>query len=336
MADEPKVPPQPTEPGEPAAQEPAAGDVLSRPADSKTVVFHPAAPPAAAPPESGSAKPPVTTQPTELGERSAKEPAAGNVLSRPADSKTVVFHPAAPPAAAPPASTGKPAVPPAAASPEGAGAPSKPPVPANPTAAAPPEGGGAKPPVPAKPAAAAPPKPPAPPKAPVKPDPWSSPLLDALQKKFPGAISDTVIFRNQPSMTVAKESLIKVCEFLKSDEGGAYTYLADETAVDYPKREKRFEIIYEIYSFKGNDRLRLKLAAAEGEKIPSVVRIWPAANWLEREVFDMFGVAYEGHPDLRRILLPDGWAGHPLRKDYDILRQDQAWVKANLHIESGQ
>ena len=194
-----------------------------------------------------------------------------------------------------------------------------------------------KPPSPAKPAAAAPPaKPPAPPKPPVKPDPWAGPLLEELRRKFPGAIADAIIFRNQPSVTLNKESLIAICEFLKSDEGGAYSYLADETAVDYPKREKRFDVIYELYSFKGNDRLRLKVLAADGEKMPSVAGVWPAANWLEREVFDMFGIFYEGHPDLRRILLPEEWVGHPLRKDYDILRQDKAWVQANLHIESGQ
>ena len=209
----------------------------------------------------------------------------------------------------------------------------------------PPEGSQA----PAKPAphataSAGPPKPVAPPPKPappapkpvVKPEPWSSPLVDELQKKFPGALSDAVIFRNQPSMTVAKESLIALSEYLKSHEGGAYTFLTDETAVDYPKRPKRFEIIYQLYSFKLNHRLRLKVLAAEGEKIPSVVRLWPTANWLEREVYDMFGIEYEGHPDLRRILLPDEWTGHPLRKDYDILKQDDAWVQANLHIKSGQ
>ena len=124
--------------------------------------------------------------------------------------------------------------------------------------------------------------------------------------------------------------------FLKSDEGGGYTLLTDETAVDYPKREKRFEVIYHLYSFQRNDRLRLKVLAGEGEKVPSVVGLWPTADWLEREVFDMFGVAYEGHPNLKRILLPDEWVGHPLRKDYDILRQDDAWVQANLNIKSGQ
>ena len=79
-----------------------------------------------------------------------------------------------------------------------------------------------------------------------------------------------------------------------------------------------------------------EVIVGEGETVPSVVSIWPTANWLEREVYDMFGVVYDGHPDLKRILLPDGWTGHPLRKDYDILKQDDAWVKANLGIESGQ
>ncbi len=206
-----------------------------------------------------------------------------------------------------------------------AAASSKPPAPA---------GGAVTP--PAKPAAP-PAKPPAPAaKAPVKPEPWSSPLLDELQKRFPGAVSEAVIFRKMPSLTVSKESLLALGEFLKSDEGGAYKLLTDETAVDYPKREKRFEVIYHLYSFQRNDRLRLKVLVAEGEKVPSVTGLWPTANWLEREVYDMFGVVYDGHPDLKRILLPDGWTGHPLRKDYDILNQDAAWVKANLNIESGQ
>lgn len=200
----------------------------------------------------------------------------------------------------------------------------------------PPAGAPPSPPAKASPAAPAKPAAPAAPKVPIKLDPWSSPLLDELQKRFPGAISEAVIFRNQPAITLAKESLLAVCEFLKSDEGGEYTLLTDHTTVDYPKREKRFDVIYHLYSFKRNDRLRLKLLVGEGEKVSSVVGIWPTANWLEREVFDMFGVEYEGHPDLKRILLPDGWTGHPLRKDYDILRQDDAWVQNNLGIKSGQ
>jgi NADH-quinone oxidoreductase subunit C len=213
----------------------------------------------------------------------------------------------------------------ASASSASAGEPPKPP------ASSPP-----KPAIPAKPAAAAAPRPPAAPKPPAKPDPWTSLLLDELNKRFPGAVTEAVIFRNQPAVNVAKERLLEICEFLKSGEGGAYNFLTDETAVDFPKREKRFDIVYHLYSFTGNNRLRLRVQVAAGEKVPSVAAIWPTADWLEREVFDMFGIEYEGHPNLKRILMPDEWAGHPLRKDYDILKQDANWVKENLGIESGQ
>lgn len=203
----------------------------------------------------------------------------------------------------------------------------KPPGPAVAGAAAP------QPAVPVKPAVV-PAKPVAKPS--VKPDPWSSPLLDELQKRFPGAISEAVIFRNLPSVNVAKAQLLAVSKFLRSAEGGAYNLLTDETAVDYPKREKRFDIIYLLYSFAANTRLRLRVQVGEGENVPSVTGIWPTANWLEREIFDMFGVTFDGHPNLKRLLMPDGWTGHPLRKDYDILKQDQEWVKANLGIDSAQ
>ena len=214
------------------------------------------------------------------------------------------------------------------ASPAPASSEAKPAEAAKPPAAAKPATPAAKPAAPAaKPAAA---------KAPVKPDPWTSPLLEELQKRFPDAISDPLIFRGQPSIIVKKETLLEMAGFLKSDEGGGYTLLTDETAVDYPKREKRFDIIYHLYSFNRNDRLRLKVVVGDGEKVPSVFNLWPTADWFEREVYDMFGVEYEGHPNLTRILMPDGWVGYPLRKDYDILRQDEAWVNANLNIKSGQ
>lgn len=174
------------------------------------------------------------------------------------------------------------------------------------------------------------------PKASVKPDPWQSPLLNDLQKKLPGAVGEAVIFRNQPSVNVEKDQLVSVCQFLRSRSGGAYTMLTDETATDYPKREKRFDVIYHLYSFERNDRLRLRVQVGGDEPVPSVVSVWAAANWMEREIFDLFGIVFDGHPNLKRLLLPDEWVGHPLRKDYDILRQDDAWVKAHLGIESGQ
>jgi NADH-quinone oxidoreductase subunit C len=115
-----------------------------------------------------------------------------------------------------------------------------------------------------------------------------------------------------------------------------FDYCVDITAAHYPQREQQFEVIWILYSISRNERVRVKVEIAEGAPIPSAVSIWPAANWLEREVFDMFGIQFEGHPDLKRILLPDGWKGYPLRKDYDILQQDKEWVQINLGIESGQ
>jgi NADH-quinone oxidoreductase subunit C len=115
-----------------------------------------------------------------------------------------------------------------------------------------------------------------------------------------------------------------------------FDYCVDITAGHYPEREKQFDLIWILYSFHKNERIRVKTMIADGESVPSAVPIWTTANWLEREVFDMFGIRFEGHPDLKRILLPDGWKGHPLRKDYGIIQQDQEWVQANLGIESGQ
>ena len=168
------------------------------------------------------------------------------------------------------------------------------------------------------------------------PEPWADPLRDALEKRFPSALSDALVFRNQPSITVAKNSLLEVCGFLRDDAGAAYTYPTDVTAVDYPGREKRFEVIYHLYSFERNDRLRVKVLVGDGEPTPSLAGLWSGVDWQEREVFDMFGIKFEGHPNLKRILLPEDWVGYPLRKDYDILKQDTAWVQANLKIESGQ
>ena len=95
-------------------------------------------------------------------------------------------------------------------------------------------------------------------------------------------------------------------------------------------------LVYVLYSFHHNERVRVKTQIKENESLRTAVEIWPTANWLEREVYDMFGIVFDGHPDLKRILLPDGWKGYPLRKDYPILQQDQEWVQINLGIESGQ
>src|ERR1700683_4239150 len=210
--------------------------------------------------------------------------------------------------------------------------------PAKPVAAAP------KPPIPAAPAAkpaapaagAAAPKPPPPPPKDTgpKPTPLDNELTQRLRARFGDAIREATLDRKQAIVLVAAEKWRDVCHYCRDAE--KFDYLSDLTAVDWPKREKRFDVVANLYSFPKNERLRLKAHVGESESVESVVKVWPVANWLEREAFDMFGIHFEGHPNLKRILMPDEWQGYPLRKDYDILTQDEAWVRENLGIESGQ
>jgi len=192
-------------------------------------------------------------------------------------------------------------------------------------------------PEPAKLAPAAPPaaakEAPAKPAVPA-PEPWTGELPDALRKQFPEVACEAFTFRSQNFFLVPKENLLAVTNYLKTEHG--FTLLADLTAMDFPKEEKRFQVVYQLYSFTRNERLRLKVPVGDGETVESVIPVWGVADWLEREVYDMFGIRFEHHPNLRRILLPDEWQGYPLRKDYGILQQDTRWVQENLHIESGQ
>jgi len=134
---------------------------------------------------------------------------------------------------------------------------------------------------------------------------------------------------------VKKGRITEIMTFMRDNDIMPCSYLADETAVHWPKEEE-FEIVYILYSFKANEYLRMKTRIKEWEDIESVVSIWTTADWLEREVYDMFGVRYVNHPDLRRILLPEDWTGFPLRKDYNIRLQDVEWVRKHLGIDSGQ
>jgi NADH-quinone oxidoreductase subunit C len=216
--------------------------------------------------------------------------------------------------------------------------PAKPAAPAPATAAPQPGAPAAKPTAPA--AAGAPAKPAAPPKpaAPAKPAgpvpvPWSSPMVEKYKRQY-GSGLDAQTYLGQNYFCVDRSLIPDFLRLLRDDE--QFDYCVDVTAVHYPKREKQFDIVWILYSFPRNERVRVKTQIADGESLPSSVAIWPTANWLEREVFDMFGVKFDGHPDLKRILLPDGWKGYPLRKDYGILQQDKEWVQINLGIESGQ
>jgi NADH-quinone oxidoreductase subunit C len=154
-----------------------------------------------------------------------------------------------------------------------------------------------------------------------------------LKQRYGSGIEAST-YLGQNYMVADSGIVAELLQVLRDEE--QFDYCVDVTAVHYPQREKQFEVVWILYSFAGNERIRVKTMIAEGESVGSVVSIWPAANWLEREVYDMFGIRFEGHPDLKRILLPDGWKGHPLRKDYGIIQQDQEWVQINLGIESGQ
>lgn len=164
--------------------------------------------------------------------------------------------------------------------------------------------------------------------------PWEGELVARMKARFGAAVLEALTFQGQNYFVVEASQIEAICYYLRDDE--KYDMLADLTAVDYPKKPKRFEIIYQLYSFPHNLRLRVKAAIGENEPIATVVPVWITANWLEREVYDMFGVTFTGHPDLRRILLPEEWQGFPLRKDHHILQQDNQWVRENLNIESGQ
>jgi NADH-quinone oxidoreductase subunit C len=158
-------------------------------------------------------------------------------------------------------------------------------------------------------------------------------MAEKYKRRY-GSGLDALTYLGQNYFSVDRSLIPDFLRLLRDDE--QFNYCVDVTAVHYPKREKQFDVLWILYSFQRNERVRVKTQIADGESIPSSVTVWPTANWLEREVFDMFGIKSAGHPDLKRILLPDGWEGHPLRKDYDILKQDTAWVQINLGIESGQ
>jgi NADH-quinone oxidoreductase subunit C len=174
---------------------------------------------------------------------------------------------------------------------------------------------------PAKPAApdAAAPKPAAPPKAavPAPVDAMGEPFVAALAAAVPGAVLAAKKMAGQTTIEIAPGTLVEACRHLKEKE--TFTFLVDLTAVDWKERAPRFDVVYWLHSFdRGNTRVRLKAGVADGAPCPTVSGVWEAANWMEREVFDLFGIPFEGHPDLRRILTWDGFQGHPLRKDFPV------------------
>jgi len=146
-------------------------------------------------------------------------------------------------------------------------------------------------------------------------------IVEKMKKRFSAEVEDVVEFRGETTVTVKKEQIVDICQFLRDELG--YKLLTDLCGVDYMGQEPRFMVVYNIYNLSSKQRLRLKAPVGEDESIASVTGVWGTANWHEREAWDLLGIHFDGHPDLRRILMPADWEGHPLRKDYPVQGPDR-------------
>jgi len=145
----------------------------------------------------------------------------------------------------------------------------------------------------------------------------------ALAARLGSAVVEQAQFREEITLVVAPEQIL---ESLQAARETGFVVLSDLTAVDRHPAEPRFEVVYHLTAMQPAARVRVKVRLAAGQTVPSATALWPAANWLEREVYDLFGIRFDGHPDLRRILLPDDWEGHPLRKDYPLVEEPVQFV----------
>lgn len=145
------------------------------------------------------------------------------------------------------------------------------------------------------------------------------PVFTAIKTRFPEAITGSHIFRNELTLIVKKDSIVDIARFLKEDEALDFDFLSDLCGVDRVATDNVFEVVYHLYSLKKNHRIRLKVHVPSDDPcLSTVTGIWKTADWHERETYDMFGIAFEGHPDLRKILTPEDFEGYPLRKDYPL------------------
>jgi len=163
---------------------------------------------------------------------------------------------------------------------------------------------------------------PAPPSGPTDPPPPAGAqvpaFITALQAAVPGGVDQITFYLGDWTVIVPATKLLEVARFLRDAPEAAFDFCSDVTASDWPTRPQRFDVIYCLYSTTRRHRVRIKVRAAESEGVGSVTAVWPSANWLEREVYDLFGVNFTGHPNRKRILMPDDWQGYPQRKDYPL------------------
>ncbi|HEX8747798.1 MAG TPA: NADH-quinone oxidoreductase subunit C [Pyrinomonadaceae bacterium] len=177
------------------------------------------------------------------------------------------------------------------------------------------------------------------PKAPVKKkeegpkpvDASNHALVKRLRQSMDGAVLEASEFLGQLSIRIERSDIVKVCELLTRDADTPFNYLSDLTAVHFPmEMEAPFEVVYNLYSLPGNERVRLKVRTTAEDGVETVSGVWPTANWMEREVYDLFGIRFRNHPDLRRLLLPQDWEGHPLRKEYPLEFIENEWTARHL------
>ncbi|HEX6544326.1 MAG TPA: NADH-quinone oxidoreductase subunit C [Ktedonobacterales bacterium] len=153
-----------------------------------------------------------------------------------------------------------------------------------------------------------------------------NPLAEAtvalVRDRFPDGVLEAIEHRGEMTIVVRPEIIAEVCRTLRDDDSLAYNFLADITAVDWPERDPRYDVVYHLLSLATYAVVRLKVRVGDEDtpdpEIPTVTTVWPGANWFEREIYDLFGIRFAGHPDLTRIMMPEDWVGHPLRKDYPL------------------
>lgn len=144
-------------------------------------------------------------------------------------------------------------------------------------------------------------------------------VVNKLREKFNDSIIEVVEFRGETTVKVKPEVIVDFCHFLKSDPELRFDLLEDLTAIDWADRKNRFSVIYHIFSIPNNLRIRLEAPLGAGESIDSVTGVWKTANWHERETYDMYGITFNNHPDLRRMYMPEEFEYHPLRKDFPLM-----------------
>lgn len=148
-------------------------------------------------------------------------------------------------------------------------------------------------------------------------------VVEKIKERFPAAFKDAYTFRDQQTIVIDKKSIIDVCKFLKETPELDFSFFVDLTAVDFPDRDVRFEVVYNLFSISQSKRIFLKVNVdLDDLAVPSVTCLWQSANWAEREIYDLFGISFSGHPNLKRLFMPEDFEGYPLRKEFPLGGED--------------